>query len=332
MLKNMFGGSESDSDSNSNSDDGSVGGTRASLPSSSASTAAIAIATAVAADNDPTTTTVETYRSLTGTFEVLLHQQRQKGIAHQLWPAATFLSHYLEQHPDVIFGPGGTAATNGGGGSGSGSSSDSGSGSGGPVATSVIELGAGIGLCGLVCSKLKCDAVVLTDLPVALPLLETNIAINHQGGGDGEVTAMVLSWGCDDDLLAVMRAARRHGPDQRVVAIAADCVYWEVLFAPFFATLRALVLHHSVDVVIAHVKVRKSIAARPRRCRGPSPPLPLPSPARLQRWKRDEKFFKMCRRCLTVDVLLERVDMVPHEHTGVPTKEIKRIYRISKPA
>jgi hypothetical protein len=248
MLKNMFGGSDSDSDSDGDGGDSDGGGgTGRELPPSDVDGDG---------DADGPATTVETYRSLTGAFEVLLHQQRRKGIAHQLWPAATFLSHYLEQHPDVLFGPTTTTTA-------SSSSSSSGSGSGshtGPGATSVVELGAGVGLCGLVCSKLQCGDVILTDLPVALPLLDANIAINRRAADaadtDGEVRAMVLSWGCDDDVHAVMHAARRRGPDQRVVAIAADCVYWEVLFAPLYETLRVLVLDYGVDVVIAHVKVR----------------------------------------------------------------------------
>ena len=290
ILKNMFGGSDSDSDDSSHneSDD------ERPIKCKTAATAATDQTPAAGGED---TESPSVYRSIYETFEVLLRQQKQKGIAHQLWPAATFLSHYLEQNTAILCGHPASSSS----GSKDVISLQSGSGDTvSPENVSIIELGAGIGLCGLVCHQLKFKKVILTDLPVALPLLNENIALNSAESVPGSLTAMVLSWGVKDELDAVMKS---FPPDDRIVCIAADCVYWEVLFVPLFETLKSLVLDYHVDVVIAHVK----------------------------RWKKDEKFFKMCRKVMRVEVLLERLDMVPHEHTGVPTREMKRIYRISAP-
>jgi hypothetical protein len=51
----------------------------------------------------------------------------------------------------------------------------------------------------------------------------------------------------------------------------------------------------------------------------------------VKRWKRDAKFFNLCRKMrLLVEMLLETVLMVPNEHTGVLRRQVSRIYRITK--
>ena len=102
-------------------------------------------------------TSIEIYDSITGLFKIQLLQQKRKGIAHQLWPAATFLSKYIEANVTTLF-PRSK-----------------------PEDTGILELGAGIGLCGLVCSALSFKKTILTDLPVALDLLNSNIALNPFG-------------------------------------------------------------------------------------------------------------------------------------------------------
>ena len=102
-------------------------------------------------------TSIEIYDSTTGLFKIQLQQQKRKGIAHQLWPAATFLSKYIEANVTTLY-PRSK-----------------------PEDTGILELGAGIGLCGLVCSALNFKKTILTDLPVALDLLNSNIALNPFG-------------------------------------------------------------------------------------------------------------------------------------------------------
>ncbi len=73
----------------------------------------------------------------------------------------------------------------------------------------------------------------------------------------------------------------------KILCLAADCVYWESLFKPFVATLRSLVEEHNADVLVCHVK----------------------------RWKKDERFFKMCRKHFQVMLVREHtnVEMLPCE-------------------
>ncbi|RHY19231.1 hypothetical protein DYB32_010263, partial [Aphanomyces invadans] len=201
MMKNMFRESDDESSSSDSSED--------ERPTEELLRDGISNAP-LTADNDTLA-----YTSHCHDFQVLLKEDRKKGIAHQLWPAATFLSHYLEKHAETML----------------------------PTGTKVLELGAGIGLCGLVCHKLHATSVILTDLPVAMPLLETNIRLNtaatdEAGSMENSVRPMVLSWGSDSDLAMVMESQEKEGG--RLLCVAADCVYWEHLFEPFFHTVRAL--------------------------------------------------------------------------------------------
>lgn len=120
---------------------------------------------------------------------LVLHQRVRKGIAHQLWPAATFLCKYLEAHRDEVF-PNGRCR--------------------------VLELGAGIGLCGLL-AALHGHSVVLTDLPEALPGLQENIERNNL---QGRASAVQLAWGTDDHLQPEIDVEHTD------VVLVADCVYW----------------------------------------------------------------------------------------------------------
>lgn len=272
LLKSMFGGDSSDS-ADSSDEEVALQQTSGLVTKSESSGDGV--------DNE--ISAVVTYKSKgeTRPFVISLEQQKRKGIASQLWPAAVFLSNFLEDSMPTHFSN--------------------------PNDSYLIELGAGVGLCGLVCAALGFKKVFLTDLPVAMDLLNANILLNEQviqsrfseADDIGKVEACVLAWGQADDLENVMS---RIPPGAQVYCIAADCVYWECLFQPLFDTVKSLVITHGVDIIIAHVK----------------------------RWKKDEQFFKMCRKAMNVEVLVETIEMVPHEHTGVPTREIKRIYKISK--
>ncbi|KAG5185602.1 methyltransferase-like protein 21A-like protein [Tribonema minus] len=212
---------------------------------------------------------------------VRVRQRRKQGIAHQLWPAATFLCRYLESNPDVI-----TRAA------------------GGKALTDIraLELGAGLGLTGLFAAAMGIGHVVLTDLPEVCDQLRANIRLNEIG--NSHVRAAPLAWGTDD----VDGDAVAGGCD---LVLAADCVYWEALFAPLEDTLAWLTRRGAV-VLMAHVR----------------------------RWKRDARFFKQCRRRMHVEVLHESVE----HSTGTPgpcddgaeemagegaSRCVMRIYRMS---
>jgi protein N-lysine methyltransferase METTL21C len=201
---------------------------------------------------------------------IVVQQKRRQGIAHQLWPAATFLCRYLEQNIHVLTE------------------------SGKPLCDiTAIELGAGLGLTGLFAAGLGLGSVILTDLADVCPQLRANAALNPSIAA--RVTAQPLQWGSADV----------HNPAFAAcdVILAADCVYWEELFAPLVDTLFHLTAS-GAPVLMAHVR----------------------------RWKRDAKFFKLCQKRLHVEKLYEEVTHAfdPQAPDLGTQRQVMRIYRITR--
>ena len=191
MLKNMFkevGASSDDSMSEYGSDDDVAFGSRVGKFTGSESKSSIVLlspivsgltdtdpdycsglstAQAAIADMTDMETSIESYCSVKAAFTISYQQQKKKGIAHQLWPAAVILSKYIEENIQNICGDVG------------------------PMGVNVLELGAGVGLCGLVCSALKFRKVILTDLPIAIDLLNTNIHLNSSPNIDLSESQMI---------------------------------------------------------------------------------------------------------------------------------------------
>ncbi|XP_078689956.1 protein N-lysine methyltransferase METTL21A-like [Branchiostoma floridae x Branchiostoma belcheri] len=125
-----------------------------------------------------------------------------------VWPAAVVLSHYLLHHSHLV------------------------------QSRSVLELGAGVGLPGLVAAKLTKDpsAVVLTDhTEVVLELLQKNTEANFTGDTDGPKSAL-LDWGVD---LEEFRMT--YGTFDLI--LGADIIYWieqEGMAEPLFQTVSML--------------------------------------------------------------------------------------------
>lgn len=212
-------------------------------------------------------------------IEIVLIERKHLGIAHQLWPAAGFLCEFFLKHKSWLQ----TECRH--------SSSEDQS------TLNVLELGAGIGLCGMYVGALMQHSsrtkVLLTDLPGAINGLNENINRNSL---EASVHAKVLSWGDIDEFDVVMEEFHGQAP----LVIAADCVYWECLYEPLFQTIKALV-GRGCKVIISHVR----------------------------RWKKDGKFFAMCKKAgMRVSVWVEEVKTVPAEHTNVPTRQVTRIYCI----
>ena len=256
-----------------------------------------------------------TYTSLSGQISIKLKQQKELGIAHQLWPAASFLCHYLETNLSILY----------------------------PSQTSfnVLEIGAGIGLCGVFVSKLPLvNQVVLTDLECVQELLKENIQLNcsltenvdDSSSSSKKVTSSssslssccsstavtypnkvqneVLCWGVAEDVEKTLRLFHQFIPSSApsvlslpsqlpLLVIASDCVYWEHLFQPLYETLLYLT-RHGCHVIISHVR----------------------------RWKRDSKFFQLCTKTMLVEKLHEQLDYVTEEFDGSKRRRLQRIYRI----
>lgn len=278
------------------------------------------------------------HTSLNGLYHILLKQEKFKGISHQLWPAAGFLCDYLESNLPSLIPPqneNSTSASN--------------------QSINVLELGAGVGLCGLFISKLPnlcgtsiCKKVVVTDVLEAQEILNMNIDYNtdrvHNPVNDtATVVARELYWGRNDHVESVVykefyspipqdsvpsssspqinitnhSACTNHSQSLEepslspsppyLLIIASDCVYWECLFDPLFSTI--IEIFNQVkryggqcSFIISHVK----------------------------RWKKDNKFFAMCKKSpvLDIEVLHEKMDVVVESYDGSSRRRIQRIYRI----
>lgn len=126
------------------------------------------------------------------------------GIAHQLWPVAKLMCNYLDENSHLL-----SKHTGG--------------------SINILELGAGVGLCGLFATAALQHqkynvkiTVVLTNLPEALEGLNENISLN---GLIASVASTELSWGVHGHMERVFAMF-----DSPPLAIAADCVYYQSLF------------------------------------------------------------------------------------------------------
>jgi len=305
MLKSLFA-TDSDSDSSSqDSDHDDIG----LLPALSEN-----ISINSSNSNSSSTTVVPVnddylfYTSSSGQISIKLRQQKQLGIAHQLWPAASFLCHYLETNLYTLY----------------------------PSQSSfnILELGAGIGLAGVFVSKLpRVNQVILTDLECVQELLKTNIQLNCSRTDMNTVEVQsasvetsnslstcsnrvrneVLCWGVIEDVDRALRlfsssssfsstlspSVLSQSSQLPLLVIASDCVYWEHLFQPLYETLLYLT-QHNCHIIISHVR----------------------------RWKRDSKFFQMCSKTMVVEKLHEELDYITEEFDGSKRRRLQRIYRI----
>ena len=234
---------------------------------------------------------------------VVLHQDRMKGIAFQLWPAAVQMCQYLEtsfayvlkcvgdvqnrRDVDVILSSTDIRAYK-------------------PPHVNVLELGAGIGLVGIFASILfgKDDIsahVIITDLPEAMIIIDRNIQANSDCNTFNRKTAALpLPWG-DVPAAEAVLAEFGQAPAPLLVLLA-DCVYWEHLFAILYDTLHHLATHRNAVILMSHTR----------------------------RWKKDNKFFKMCKKSLNVVMLKEEVSHKGggEEEGACSRRIVKRIYLI----
>ena len=94
----------------------------------------------------------------------------------------------------------------------------------------VVELGAGVGLLGLVAARcLGAARVTLTDADVeVLKFLRHNVQANESaGGGDGKVEVASLDWAEPVEYQALLQPQHQQdgGGEESKVILAADCIY-----------------------------------------------------------------------------------------------------------
>jgi predicted nicotinamide N-methyase len=216
---------------------------------------------------------VTTYQFIDSNIQVEIETNRIKGIAHQLWPASYLLSQQLQTNLIEIMNN--------------------------PLETEVIELGAGVGLSGIVLGVLGCQKVTITDLPEALELIDKNIERNQiLFPSDVKICSKILRWGIEEDYQFYENSSQK-----KLFLLAADCVYWEHLYDPFFRTLEYFITRHDATVILAHYK----------------------------RWKKEKKFFHLCSKHFSLTILYENIEMVPmtDEHVDLTVSTSTSSFSIS---
>ncbi|KAL4424743.1 hypothetical protein ABPG77_000086 [Micractinium sp. CCAP 211/92] len=144
-------------------------------------------------------------------------------IGLDIWPASIALCRYLAAHPQLTEG------------------------------LEVLELGAGMGLVGLLAAALGASAVLLTDYePEVLSHLASNAALN---GLQRRCSCARLDWSAPEVGLAAGQRGRWR------LVLAADVLYASAVVQPFINTLR-LALHPHGVALIGH-QVRRAVVLDP---------------------------------------------------------------------
>ena len=140
-----------------------------------------------------------------------------------------------------------------------------------------IELGSGVGACGLTAAALGASSVLLTDLAAAQPYLEYNMRTNLGAAERARTRALVYSWGSPIDELCAVRAGLggdsggKAGGDAGSnaggeaggkaggawdVVLCADLLYDLALMPPLLAALELLVPPGSATTVYLSMLLR----------------------------------------------------------------------------
>lgn len=131
------------------------------------------------------------------TFHVT--EQKEQGIAFQLWPAAQVLAEHIAQSPELVRDE------------------------------SVLELGSGCGVVGLMAAAQGAALVIASDTEAAIQHLQGNIDANVHAGTVpcGVISAEELDWG----------SKCSHNRGEFGVLLLSDCTYWQHLHEKLLGTL-----------------------------------------------------------------------------------------------
>ncbi|CAI5701281.1 unnamed protein product [Peronospora effusa] len=122
-----------------------------------------------------------------------------------IWPVSAFLAWYLVAHREEL------------------------------ATKTVVELGAGAGLSGLIASQFAAHTALTDGNDIVLELLEENV---HTNADSNKVQVLPLLWG-DYESLKAFEEAFPHPVD---VLIGADVVCWPILVKPILQTIKYLLL------------------------------------------------------------------------------------------
>ena len=131
--------------------------------------------------------------------------ERGRGIAWRIWPGAHVLIDWLEKHKSEW------------------------------DMSTVVEIGAGVGLVGIVCAQFA-QQVVLTDLPEELPALVRSVESNCL---DIQEKLCVRPLGFGDVEMA--RSVAAQSTRKSLVIVGSELIYWESLFEPIAQTLKTFI-------------------------------------------------------------------------------------------
>lgn len=149
--------------------------------------------------------------------------ERGRGIAWRIWPGAHVLLDWLEKHVSEWL----------------------------KFPCHCVEIGAGVGLVGIVAAGLGAQKVTLTDLPEELEALKRSVASNIDSVRN-RIEVLPLSFGNDKEIEEVIRAEESR--NEQLVILGSELIYWESLFEPIAHTLRKLVIQHNGVAFIGYRK------------------------------------------------------------------------------
>ncbi|XP_063697425.1 protein N-lysine methyltransferase METTL21D [Culicoides brevitarsis] len=109
----------------------------------------------------------------------------------------------------------------------------------------ILELGSGLGLCGMTACCLGAKSVLLTDLDEAIPLLQVNVDKNKEKFDKStKVEVKALKWSTED-------AAKLIENEIFDVILVSDCIYYEESIEPLIETLVTLLKEKETKVLLA---------------------------------------------------------------------------------
>ena len=138
-----------------------------------------------------------------------------RGTHVQLWEGGTLLCRYLEEIAHTL------------------------------PTLNILELGAGLGACGIKAIALGAKHVVLTDLPEAMPILECNVRRNLTTSELHRASTCAYTWG---QSRADLQAVHPHPFD---LILCGDLVYHPELVRPLLDALDALAPNDATAALLA---------------------------------------------------------------------------------